>query len=104
MGFPGPSGPQGAPGVSGYQITSATSSGSVAGGKFLNAKALCPAGTKVLSGGVTQTPPATFSISLTLAASYPDTNQSWFAEFRNNESFSLPTIAITVYAVCAIAN
>lgn len=81
-----------------------SNSGGLASGKLLNAKAMCPAGTRVIAGGITQTAPAGFAVSLTLASSYPDTNQSWFAEFRNDAGFSLPTITITVYAVCAIAN
>jgi hypothetical protein len=91
-------------GVSGYQIVTASNTLVVGNGKFINAKAVCPAGTRVLAGGVTQTAPLAFAISLTLASSYPDTNTSWFAEFRNNESFSIGTVTITVYAVCAIAN
>jgi hypothetical protein len=92
------------PGVSGYQIVTATNSSGLASGKFLNAKATCPVGTKVFAGGVSQTPPAGFALSLTLVSSYPDTNTSWYAEFRNNQSFTLPTISISVFAVCAIAN
>ena len=103
-GIQGPAGPQGVPGISGYQIVTATNSAGLAAGKFLNAKAQCPNGTRAFAGGVSQTPPAGFAVSLTLVSSYPDTNQSWFAEFRNNQSFSLPTVTITVYAVCAIAN
>lgn len=90
--------------MSGYQIVTASNSAGLGSGKLINAKAVCPAGTRVLAGGVTQTPPLSFAISLTLSSSYPDTNQSWFAEFRNNEGFSIGTISITVYAICAIAN
>jgi hypothetical protein len=92
------------PGVSGYQIVTATNSAALASGKLLNVKVPCPVGTKVFGGGVGQTPPAGFALSLTLVSSYPDTNTSWYAEFRNNQGFTLPTISISVYAVCAIAN
>jgi hypothetical protein len=103
-GIQGPAGPQGAPGVSGYQIVTATNSLALASGKLLNAKAQCPIGTRVFGGGVSQTPPAGFAVSLTQVSSYPDTNQSWFAEFRNIQSYTLPTVTISVYAICAIAN
>jgi collagen triple helix repeat protein len=104
VGAQGPIGLQGVPGVSGYQIVTATNNAMLANGKLMNAKATCPAGTRVFGGGVAQTPPAGFAVSLTLVSSYPDTNQSWFAEFRNMAGFSLPTVTMTVYALCAIAN
>jgi len=58
----------------------------------------------VLAGGAHQTTSALFAVSLTLASSYPDTAQSWFAEFRNNVGFSIGAVTIVVYAICAIAN
>ena len=98
-------GPQGTPGVSGYQTVTATaSSPNLANGGLINARALCPAGTRVLAGGAHQTTSALFAVSLTLASSYPDTAQSWFAEFRNNVGFSIGAVTIVVYAICAIAN
>lgn len=103
-GLQGPTGPQGVPGVSGYQIVTATNSAALGGGKLLNAKAQCPNGLKVLGGGVSQTPPGTFALSLLQVSSYPDTNTSWFAEFRNIQSGTFAMVTITVYAVCAIAN
>lgn len=103
-GSQGATGPQGVPGVSGFQIVSATNSAALASGKLLNVKVPCPVGTKVFGGGVSQTPPTGFAISLTLVSSYPDTNTSWYAEFRNSQSFTMPMVSISVYAVCAIAN
>jgi hypothetical protein len=109
-GVQGPAGPQGAPGpqgaagISGYQIVTATNSAALAAGKLLNVKVNCPVGAKVMSGGVSQTPAAGFAVSLMLVSSYPDSNASWYAEFRNSQSFTLPTVAISVYAVCAFAN
>jgi hypothetical protein len=88
--------------VSSYQIITATSTGALPAGQFKNATAVCPAGTHVLGGGgVVQAPLAS---SLTLVSSYPASDQIWFAEFRNNSSFSYATVTIAVYAVCAIAN
>jgi hypothetical protein len=104
MGPMGPQGPQGTAGVSGYQIATATFSGGLAAGQFMSATATCPAGTRVLAGGFTQSPPAGFNVSLTPTKSYPNTNQSWLVEFRNTQAFSLPTINMVVYAICAIAN
>jgi len=43
-------------------------------------------------------------MSLTLISSYPDTQQSWFAEFRNNTSVSMGLVTVTVYAICATVN
>jgi Collagen triple helix repeat (20 copies) len=104
-GAPGAIGPQGLPGVSGYQVLTGTASNTnLGGGKLINAKALCPAGTRVLTGGVQQTTAPTFGVSMTLVSSYPDTPQSWFAEFRNNETFSIGAVAIVVYAICATVN
>ena len=90
--------------MSGHQIVMVTNSAALASGKFVNAKAQCPNGTRVFAGGVSQTPPQGFAVSLTLVSSYPDTNQSWYVEFRNNLTFTLPTVTISVYAVCATAN
>jgi hypothetical protein len=39
-----------------------------------------------------------------MVSSYPATNQSWFAEFRNNLGVSYGAVTITVYAVCVTAN
>jgi Collagen triple helix repeat (20 copies) len=100
MGPQGLTGAQGAPGVSGYQtLTASASTLNLGPGILLNAKAQCPAGTQVLGGGVRQTP----SLA-TILSSYPDTNQSWFAEVRNNQGFSIGAVSIVVYAICAIAN
>jgi hypothetical protein len=103
-GIQGPAGPQGVPGVSGYQIVTATNSAALGGGKLLSARAQCPNGMKVFGGGASQTPPGTFALSLLQVSSYPDTNTSWFAEFRNIQSGTFPMVTISVYAVCAIAN
>jgi hypothetical protein len=102
-GAPGPQGPQGAAGVSGYQIVTATaSSANLGNGKLINQTASCPAGTHVVGGGVQQT--TGLAMTATMVSSYPDTNQSWFAEFRNTTGVSMGSITITVYAVCVIAN
>jgi hypothetical protein len=86
--------------MSGYQIvTAVASSANLGSGIKLNAKAQCPSGTRVLGGGIQQT-----ALLTTLLSSYPDTNQSWFAEIRNNQTVLIGAASITVYAICAIAN
>ena len=99
----GPAGPQGSAGVSNYQtLTAAASNGNLAAAARISARAFCPAGTKVLGGGVQHT--TTLNMSLTMISSYPDTQQSWFAEFRNNTNLSMGLVTVTVYAICATVN
>lgn len=99
----GPQGPQGVAGVSGYQIVSAQATNSnLAYKSLISQTAVCPAGMHVVGGGVLQT--TALPLSATVASSYPDTNQSWFAELRNMSGVSLGAITITVYAICANAN
>ena len=101
----GVAGPQGLPGVSNYQmLTGNASSLNLGAGKLINAKAVCPVGTRVLAGGVQQTTVATIGVSMTLVSSYPDTPQSWFAELRNNQTFSAGAVTLVVYAICATVN
>ena len=103
IGSTGPTGPQGAPGVSGYQIlTGSANSGNLAAGAQLSARAVCPAGTRVLGGGVQQT--TQLASGPTVTSSYPDTQGSWSAEVRNNLTFSLGSVNLVVYAICATVN
>jgi hypothetical protein len=69
---------------------------------LISQTAVCPAPMHVVGGGVLQT--TSFATSATVASSYPDTVQSWFAELRNMSGTSLGPITITVYAICANAN
>jgi hypothetical protein len=90
-------------GVSGYQIVTATANNpNLPNKSLISQTAVCPAGLRVVGGGVQQT--SLPGLSAVLTSSYPDTNQSWFAEFRNMSGVSLGAITITVYAVCANAN
>ena len=103
QGPPGSQGLQGVAGVSGYQIVTATANNTnLPNHALINQTVLCPAGTRVVGGGGQQT--GVSGLTATLGSSYPDTNQSWFAEFRNMSGVSLGPITITVYAVCATAN
>jgi hypothetical protein len=100
MGPAGPIGPQGAPGVSGYEIVQASSphANNIAVGQTLSARAQCPAGKRVLTGGV-QTVNA--NRVLTVTSSYPDTNQSWFGEARNSSLTANGAADVIVFAICA---
>jgi Collagen triple helix repeat (20 copies) len=99
----GPQGPQGVAGVSGYQIVNAQANNlNLAYKSVISQTAVCPAGMRVVGGGVLQT--TTIALSATVASSYPDTVQSWYAELRNMSGVSLGPITITVYAICANAN
>jgi hypothetical protein len=97
-------GPQGPSGFSGYQIVTASGTAALTSGMQITTRVLCPVGKKVLGGGLTQTTPAGFALSLTLVSSFPDTNASWLVAVRNNESFSLPSVTVTAYAICSFAN
>lgn len=89
--------------MSGYQIVSVQANNpNLAYKGLISQTAVCPAGTQVVGGGVLQT--TALALSATVASSYPDTNQSWYAELRNMSGVSLGTITITVYAICANAN
>lgn len=83
-------------------MTATANNANLGNGKLINQTAFCPAGTRVVGGGVQQT--TVVALSATMVSSYPDTNQSWFAEFRNGTGVSMGSITITVYAVCVIAN
>jgi hypothetical protein len=101
IGPQGPTGTQGPPGVSGYEIATATEhSSNLASGAFLSARAQCPAGKRILAGGV-----QSINIPLrylTVSSSYPDpATQSWFGEVRNSGFFSGGSSDIVVYAICA---
>ncbi len=104
-GPPGAIGPQGLPGVSNHQVVSASASiGNLGPGQLISGRAACPAGMRVLGGGVRNTSTSTFAVTLSLVSSYPDTEQSWSAEFRNNQAFSMGAVALVIYATCATVN
>jgi hypothetical protein len=69
-------------------------------GGFVDARATCPAGKRVIGGGA-QTLNA--GRSLTLVNSYPDAaTQSWYVEGRNNTSVVAGwNVDLVAYAVCA---
>ncbi len=67
----------------------------------LKAKATCPAGKRVISGGYNLA--GALPRSLTVMTSYPETGgatESWIVEFRNNTSTNLGVVNVTVFATC----
>jgi len=101
-GSPGPPGPDGAPGVSGYEVvTAGRTVASVPVTGLLSARASCPTGKRVLSGGAM----SQFSARLLMFnASYPEPGgQSWYAELRNGSTAAIDgSSQLTVFAVCAV--
>jgi hypothetical protein len=62
------------------------------------AKATCPAGKRVISGGFNLGRPGRY---LTLISSYPNpTDESWHVQLRNNTSLTLGAVDVTAFAVC----
>ena len=96
-GFPGVRGlpgTPGAPGVSGYQIV-ITAPQTICHGCTGGARAYCPSGKRVLSGGFQ----AGIGINVHSAPTldYPETNSQWLVWYHNGESSD---IQIRVYAIC----
>ena len=91
-GQPGATGPPGASGISGYEIVSVDSP--VGGFGSTGAEAGCPAGKKVLGGGV-------WTAGSLISRSAPGGSGGWFGAVHN------PFIdgdTMTVYAICANAS
>jgi hypothetical protein len=66
----------------------------------ISASAVCPAGKSVVGGG---TKALNYARYLTMVASHPDpVTQSWFAELRNINGWSVGFgNELVVYAICA---
>jgi hypothetical protein len=101
-GAPGPSGPPGSDGVSGYQIVRGAST-AVGGLQYRTETVACPAGTRVLSGGILGTGPLPFisapwdpdySIPIGTGAQ----GGGWVVRVFNGNA---TTDFIRVYALCA---
>jgi len=105
IGPQGAIGPQGPAGVAGLEVIKATvtSTAAMAFQSELKAKALCPTGKRVVSGGYNLT--GALPRSLTVLTSYPDTGDAivtdgWIVEFRNNTSTNLGVVNVAVFATC----
>jgi len=100
QGATGPQGPQGAKGdagavgVSGYQRVVSPSVANPAGGQNSGSVA-CPAGKKVLGGGVSST---SGDLGHNVNSSYPTSETTWRADVNNNSGQDRSFI---VYAICA---
>ncbi len=95
-GAKGDIGAQGAPGVSGYQQVL---SGTIANpaGTQRNGFVSCPAGQRVLGGGVAGLPSITQSVN----SSYPSDDTTWMVSM-NNTAASGTTSAFRVFAICGV--
>jgi hypothetical protein len=57
-----------------------------------------------LGGGVRNTSTSPFATGLLFVSSYPDTAESWLAEFRNNQGLSVGSVTLVAHAICASVN
>jgi hypothetical protein len=98
QGAAGPQGAQGAAGISGYEIVSYTHpSALLASNASLDGKATCPAGKRVLGGGVE---PSNLGTALIAVASAPLGDNAWKVTLRLMQSQS-SNVGYKVYAICA---
>jgi hypothetical protein len=82
--------------------TTSTTQAAIVGGNEVIASAVCPAGKRVIAGGVS-IPSGSWARLLTLFSSYPvsgGATESWVVELRNNVSTNLGLVTLTVYATC----
>jgi len=91
----GDPGPQGPPGVVGLQIVSGSSEGGDA--KF--STATCPAGKRLLGGGVRMSGAGKFD-GAALQSSYPESDTTWRAEAYENDATG-ESWGIEAFAICA---
>jgi Collagen triple helix repeat (20 copies) len=98
-GATGPTGPAGSNGVSGYErVMGSTASIDTGGNTASTVTASCPAGKKVVGGGVT----ATNALGVAIGASAPTSDTTW--SVSASVGFSGTPANITAYAVCITAN
>jgi hypothetical protein len=83
-------------GLSGYQRVA--NAAEVPANFTVQGTAFCPAGTRVLGGGVVANASAQQNSNITIASSYPDTDATWIATVvnRNNQA-----LTFTWWATCA---
>jgi hypothetical protein len=91
----GETGPQGAPGLSGYQIVSVVENDALPVNGDAHLVAECPEGKKVLGGGYVAP-----SVLDTAPLSRPDGDGAWRVDFHSNGGSG----AISVYAICALVD
>ena len=79
----------------GYRIVSSTGTG-FPGPETDSGGSLCPAGVRIISGGVQVTTPRPL---VTLGASFSDSGDQWVSEAVNLDTVTAATV--TIVAVCA---
>lgn len=97
-GAKGDTGAQGAPGVSGYERVMSATLANPAGAQSTNAVS-CPAGKRVLGGGVVGGPGTAASIDQSVNSSIPLGATQWYAVV-NNRSATASTFQ--VFAICGV--
>ena len=90
---------QGNPGISGYQIETATSNTDATNPKTVAVN--CPAGENVIGGGIS--PETASTDQLVATSSYPSDNTQWFVSARDLAG-SPSAWTLVGYAVCANVN
>jgi hypothetical protein len=93
----GKPGPAGSPGISQYQIVSATFNINLCGGGIcgIRREVSCPAGKRVIGGGVEN-----HTFKTTLLSSHPLGDNRWEAWVVNYDA-SVRAVSMIVYAICA---
>jgi hypothetical protein len=95
----GPAGPQGPAGVSGWErVVATTNNVSIAPDGFLVFTATCPAGKKILGGGVLIFGPTGF---WTVQDSGPLDDITWLVGIGNTQTITNTANSVNVYAICA---
>lgn len=102
----GPTGPAGPAGPSDSQVlapVAGTSAGGLAAGQSFSLTSTCPAGKKILGGGLTYSVSNVGQTSRVTAVSYPSAAGAWTAIVRVHQTLgSGATITLAVYAVCTV--
>ena len=98
-GPPGPAGPAGPAGLSGLERVESTSASSSASPKTQTTT--CPAGKRLLGGGVRVAP--NLLVPLAVQQSFPDNDNVYRATVRESTA-TAAAWSITVFAVCANAS
>lgn len=91
--IPGPQGPKGDPGISGYEIITKTAT--VDGESYGEDELICPDGKKIIGGGYDYG----LASEITVVSSRPnDSKDGWIVGAFSDYAYGLP---IKIYAICA---
>jgi hypothetical protein len=100
MGLMGPLGPQGLPGISGFQIVGNSTTVSVPGNSTTSLAATCPAGKNVIGGGYDSIQGAG-TYALHPVSMFPSAPDTWRVTLRVSGINNAVTVTFRVYAICA---